>query len=193
MPKQTQKPGIPDYTKVIYKGITFEIRKNFIGVGRAINDLITKHDDSMTVEPLWLMRLPEFKEYSLCIHNCRVIRQDIEKQEEKLKATRDTKLQKKLRDIIAKETADFQKESGVLDNPAVAAVAARYTAIEHQVRFEFINDPDNIRAAAEALLVGDLSQIDFNTFDEGFVSFRDMLFDVFFSMKSRMLQRSMNT
>lgn len=193
MPKQTQKPGIPDYTKVIYKGVTFEVRKNFIGVGRAISDLINKYDDSMTVEPLWLMRLPEFKEYSLCVHNCRIIRKDIETQEAKLKATRDSKLQKSIKSSIDKAEKDFEAERSVLTAPAVSAVAARYSTIESQVRFEFINDPDNIKAAAEALLVGDLSQIDFGNYDEDLVKFRDQLFDVFFYTKSRIQQLSMNT
>ncbi len=196
MPKQTSDSAAgtnTDYTSVTYKGIVFEVRKNFLGVGRDICALINKHDDNMVLEPLWLMRLPEFKEYSLCVHNCRIIRQDITEMEAKLKATKDTKLTKTLKASIAKAYEDFNKESRILDSPAVAAIAARYTAIEKQVRFEFVNDPENIKAAAEALLIGDLSRIDFEHVDDDFLEFRDKLFDVFFYMKSRMLPQLTGT
>jgi hypothetical protein len=186
MPEQTPKPVTPDYTTVTYKGIVFQVRKNFIGVGGDICALINKHDDSMVLEPLWLMRLPEFKDYSLCVHNCRIIMNDIREMEAKLKATKDTKLAKTLKANIAKGYEDFKKESSILDSPAVAAVAARYTAIEKQVRFQFVNDPENIKSATETLLIGDLSKIDFETYDEGLVEFRDRLFDVFFYTKSMM-------
>jgi len=201
-PKTAKQPAadIPDIsalnlsepkllTEVHYKEHIFPVRKNFIGVGQRITKLINDYDNSTFIEPLWLMRQPEYEEYSLCIHNCRQYMADIAAHEKKLAATApsDKAVIKECKDIIAADNRALAAETETLRNkPAVAAAGMRYNAIIEQVRFSFVNDPANIKEAAEILLSGDISLIDFDTYDEALVAFRDELFSVFFSMKSMM-------
>jgi len=199
-PKQPKPADIPDIsaldlsepkllTEVHYKEHTFPVRKNFIGVGQRITKLINDYDNSVFIEPLWLMRQPEYEEYALVIHNCRQYMADIAAHKKKLKATApsDKAVIKEYEDIIAAGTRALNAETASLRNkPAVAAAGARYNAIIEQVRFSFVNDPANIKEAAEILLSGDISVIDFDTYDESLAAFRDEVFSVFFSMKTRM-------
>lgn len=171
---------LPD--EITYKGIAFKVRQNRIGVGKQISDLSAMLKDDIYINQLFIARTPEFSEYMTVLSAVQQIAIDLRAQEQKLKDS-DPRQKKALQQVIDKIKSDYNTEYKRLLDPKLANTYIRYNEIKRELYSAFIND--NIKPACEAVLLGDLTQIQFDNPDKDLEQLRDGVFAVFFSLSSR--------
>lgn len=171
--------------EVIYKSHTFGVRDNYLGVGRDIDELMQQLDDSELTDMVWLFRLPEYQVYMQIRNDMRSISIDVNEHKAALKTCKDKARIKELNSIIAAGTKALSDETKKLYDPVISAIMLRESRLNDSINFKFTNDIDNLKAAAGALLTGDLSVINYDEPDADLVKFRDTVFKIFFYTRNR--------
>lgn len=167
-----------------YKKHTFTVRDNFLGVGEKLHELNMQLDDSELLEPLWIYRLPEYDIYLSTVNDCRTILQDVYKNKTELSKCKSPARKKELTNFIKAGEKAYEAEIKNLEKPVISAIAMRMARMNESIRMKFVNNMDNFKKCAEALLIGDLSVIEWDNPDNDLVKLRNDLFGFFFSIRN---------
>lgn len=185
--KKINKQSAPAEIKtVVYKGHRFDVRQNMLGVGKELAAVLYRHQDNNLINALHIYRLPEYDRYLSIMNESGIILKDITAQKAKLKMASRSDA-KKLNEIIAKGEADYAMTVNSLKTAAILKVSLAVNNIDTIDNFSFRNDIDNLRDVCNALLIGDLSVIDYDNPDNDLKQLADTVFNVFFSIRGRIL------
>lgn len=173
-----------NHPKIKYKKHTFDVRGNYLGVGEKLHDLNMAYDDEELLAPLWVKRIPEYEEYITILNEARTYMLEIKKYENELSKTRDAKKKKEINTVLAKYRKAYDSALKNLEKPVISAIAMRMARMNESIRMKFVNNMDNFKKCAEALLIGDLSVIEWDNPDNDLVKLRNDLFGFFFSIRN---------
>lgn len=166
-----------------YKDTEFKVRQNALGVGSEIAKLAAAYEDELLLAKYHVVKLPDYGQYQMIMHNISQIAIDYREQSEKLKKAKGAE-KTRLAKIVATGKKALDAEFKLLEEPAINVIATRVDSITREVYFGFTNNTDNLKALCDALLIGDTSLIKYDEPDSDLLALRDTVFEVFFSIKS---------
>jgi hypothetical protein len=162
---------------LIYKGVSFEIRPNRFGTSRLLFPLAGKLNEAMQEAVKDIIITPEYVRYSAIMDEYEQINNSLENT--KLlepNGEAETKLKE---ETLTKTEYDLQQVRLRLNEPVLRAIQELYLYRIGSARLTFINDPANVKIMCEALLIGDVSVIDFENPDEEYWALTDKVRDFF--------------